>query len=38
VVAGLVYVGALKAFGMDPEEREVWDRIKKRARKKKGRS
>ena len=38
VVAGLVYVGALRAFGMDPEEREVWDRIKKRAKRKKGRS
>lgn len=38
VVAGLVYVGMLRIFGMDPEEREVWERIKKRARKKKERS
>ena len=38
VVAGAVYVGALKAFGMDPEEREVWERIKKRAKRKKARS
>ena len=38
VVAGLVYVGALRAFGMDPEEREVWERIKKRVKRKKSRS
>jgi O-antigen/teichoic acid export membrane protein len=38
VVAGLVYVAALRAFGMDPEEREVWERIKKRAKRKKKRS
>lgn len=37
-VAGVVYLLALRAFGMDPEEREVWERIKKRARKKKARS
>jgi hypothetical protein len=38
VVAGLVYLAALRAFGMDPEEREVWERIKKRAKRKKRRS
>lgn len=38
VVAGLVYLAALRAFGMDPEEREVWERIKKRVKRKKRRS
>lgn len=37
-VAGAIYVIVLRAFGMDPEEREVWDRIRKRARRKKARS
>ena len=38
VVAGVIYVLALRAFGMDPEEREVWERIKKRVKRKRGRS
>lgn len=38
VVAAFVYLLVLRAFGMDPEEREVWDRIKKRAKRKSGRS
>ena len=38
VVAGLVYLLVLRAFGMDPEEREVWERIKKRVKRKRGRS
>jgi O-antigen/teichoic acid export membrane protein len=31
VVAGAVYLVVLKAFGLDPEERYVWDRIRARA-------
>ena len=37
-VAGLFYLGVLRALGMDPEEREVWNRIKKRFKKKRSRS
>ena len=37
-VAGLVYLIALRSFGIDPEERYVWDRIRKRAFRRKGRS
>ena len=38
VVAAVIYVLVLRAFGMDPEEREVWERIRKRAKRKKARS
>ena len=31
VVAALVYIGALGIFGIDEEERYVWERIRKRA-------
>ena len=31
VIAGVVYLGLLKLMGVDPEEREVWQRIRKRA-------
>jgi O-antigen/teichoic acid export membrane protein len=31
-VAAFVYLVALRAFGVDPEERYVWERIKERAR------
>jgi hypothetical protein len=37
-VAGLAYLIALRSFGIDPEERYVWDRIRKRAFRRKGRS
>lgn len=30
VVAGAVYFAALKLFGLDPEERYVWERIRRR--------
>lgn len=30
-VGGIVYLGILRALGIDDEEREVWDRIRKRA-------
>ncbi len=36
VVAGVVYVAALRAFGLDEEERFVWDRIRRRAFKRGG--
>jgi O-antigen/teichoic acid export membrane protein len=38
VVAAAVYLGTLKALGIDPEEQMVWNRIKKRAKLRKGRS
>jgi O-antigen/teichoic acid export membrane protein len=38
VVAAFVYLATLKAMGIDPEERLVWNRIRKRMRFKKGRS
>jgi O-antigen/teichoic acid export membrane protein len=31
VVAAAVYLGVLRALGLDPEERHVWERIKARA-------
>jgi O-antigen/teichoic acid export membrane protein len=31
VVAGVVYLVVLRALGLDPEERYVWDRIRARA-------
>jgi O-antigen/teichoic acid export membrane protein len=37
VVAGFVYMGVLRAFGLDAEERYVWERIKVRTLKKMGR-
>ena len=37
VVAALVYVVVLSRFGLDDEERYVWDRIRSRALKGKGR-
>jgi hypothetical protein len=33
-IGAVVYLVALKALGLDPEERHVWDRIRKRAFKK----
>jgi hypothetical protein len=36
-LAGVVYVGALLLFGLDDEERFVWDRIRSRALKRAGR-
>jgi O-antigen/teichoic acid export membrane protein len=38
VVAGIVYLATLKALGIDPEEQMVWNRIRKRAKLRKGRS
>jgi O-antigen/teichoic acid export membrane protein len=38
VVAAVVYLATLKALGIDPEEQIVWNRIKKRAKLRKGRS
>lgn len=35
-VAGVVYVGVLAVFGLDDEERYVWDRIRQRALKSRG--
>jgi hypothetical protein len=37
-VAAVVYLGTLKALGIDPEEQMVWNRIRKRAKLRKGRS
>jgi O-antigen/teichoic acid export membrane protein len=31
IVAAVVYLGVLRALGLDPEERHVWERIKARA-------
>lgn len=35
-VAGVVYVAVLAAFGVDEQERYVWERIKRRATRKRG--
>jgi hypothetical protein len=30
-IAAGIYIGVLRAMGLDPEERHVWERIRKRA-------
>ena len=38
VVAGIVYIFTLRMFGMDAEERDLWERIRSRAKVRKKRS
>jgi O-antigen/teichoic acid export membrane protein len=35
-IAAGIYIGVLRAMGLDPEERHVWERIRKRAFKRRG--
>jgi O-antigen/teichoic acid export membrane protein len=37
-IAALIYLGVLRALGVDPEEKLVWDRIRKRAFKGRGKA